>query len=525
MFIDKLKQNRNSLLYGTFILTAANVLVRFLGFIYRILLSRAIGPEGMGVFQLTMPVISIAFALMASGTPIAVSRLVAERKAVGDMKGVHRVFLASLCLTISISLLISLIVVLNINWISTVLLKEPRTRGVLFVLFPCIVVISIDSVLKGYFYGMKNFHHPAFAEIVEQISRIALVFILLYYIPSSTITVQAAIASFGMIIGEMASVLYLNYNYHKISRNELTAHHTPDYIWVLGSILKITLPITGVRLLSSIISSANSMLVPRRLVESGMSSSEAVSTFGILSGMVLPLLFLPFAFTNALSMVMIPNLSEDMAKNRWVNMRNKVSKAILITTLTAFPSSAVLFSLARPIGMLLYKQEQVGILLEPLACIAGLHGLQHTLRGILNGLGKQNKVARNFFIGGIIQIFCTWFLVAQPQLGIYGFIIGFIVDTLLVFVLNFITVVSTTGISIEWMEWFIKPGFASLLMGTVLRPSYLMLLNRGCRMSFSLFFSLIIGIVIFLLAIYATGSLSLLIQSIAPRKLKDYKKA
>lgn len=523
MLMSKLKQNRNSLLYGTFILTAANILVRLLGFIYRIFLSRTIGAEGMGIYQLIMPINFISFALVSSGIPVAVSRLVAQRKAVGDLWGVRRVFIISLILSVSISILISSIVLFNINWISITLLKEPRTRGALFIFFPCVIVIAIDAVFKGYFYGMKNFHHPAYAEIVEQISRMILVFILLNYTPYSSITAQVAVASLGMVLGEMASVLYLNYHYRKKSRYTVTSRNTPSAIHTLNSIIKIALPITGIRLLSSMISSVNSILVPRRLMVAGMASNDAVSTFGIISGMVMPLLFFPFAFTNALSMVMIPNLSEDMIQNKWSSIQNKVSKAILITTLTAFPSAALLFSIARPLGILLYKQELVGVFLEPLACFAGLHGLQHTLGGILNGLGKQNRVAIHFIIGGIIQIFCTWFLVANPNLGIYGFIVGFISNTLFIFILNFITVVSTTSISIQWTEWFIKPAFSSALMASVARLSYLMFIENGCEMTFSLTCSVTIGFIILLISLYATGNLSFIMQSIAPQKFKPHK--
>lgn len=525
MLTNKLKQNRNSLLYGTFILTAANIFVRLLGFAYRIFLSRAMGPEGMGVYQLIMPINFISFALVTSGIPVAVSRLVAQRKALGDLKGVRRVFILSLTLSIFISLLISLVVLLNINWISIVLLKEPRTRAALFVFFPCIIVIAIDSVLKGYFYGMKDFHHPAFAEIVEQISRIILVFILLNYMPYSSVTAQVAIASLGMVIGEMASVLYLNYYYRKKPRYLITSRYTLSAIHIFNSILKIAVPITGIRLLSSAISSANSILVPRRLMAAGVASKDAVSTFGIISGMVMPLLFLPFAVTNALSMVMIPNLSEDMIQNKWPNIRSKISKAIQITSLTAFPSAALLFSIARPLGILLYRQELVGVFLEPLACFAGLHGLQHTLGGILNGLGKQNRVAIHFVIGGLVQIFCTWFLVANPKLKIYGFIIGFITNTLIVFTLNLITVVTTTSISIQWTEWFVKPAFSSILMASVLRLSYLMLIENGYKIAFSLLCSVIIGFATLIISLYATGNLSFVIQSIAPQRFKPYRKS
>jgi len=164
--------------------------------------------------------------------------------------------------------------------------------------------------------------------------------------------------------------------------------------------------------------------------------------------------------------------------------------------------------------MALYQQEEIGRLLMPLSCIAGIHGLQHTLGGILNGLGKQNRAAIHFLVGGTFQIFCTWILVAQPHLGIYGYIIGFIANTIFVTTLHFRTVIYTIKLPVQWTEWFIKPVFASLVTGSVLRLSYLFLSDRGYGTAFALFFASMIGIAVLLLALYATGSLSQLIEFI-----------
>ena len=145
---------RNTIMQGTFILTLSNILLRLLGFAYRVLLSRSIGPEGLGVLQLVMPVLYTSLTLISAGIPIAVSRLVAKKRAIGDYHGERRILLTSLGLIISLSLFVCLFLILNINYIIYDLIKA-RAYGPLLALYPRNIMMSVSAVFKGYFYGVK----------------------------------------------------------------------------------------------------------------------------------------------------------------------------------------------------------------------------------------------------------------------------------------------------------------------------------------------------------------------------------
>ncbi|WP_157910359.1 stage V sporulation protein B [Petroclostridium xylanilyticum] len=502
-----MKLNTKSLLYGTFVLTAANFIVRLLGFIYRIFLSRMIGPEGMGLFQLVFPLYMVSITVTASGIPIAVSRLVAERKAIGDERGIVRTVIISLCLITIVSICLSAFFVLNIDQITVNLLQDFRIRPALFIFFPCILITGLAAVFKGYFYGLRDIHPPAFAEIAEQIIRMILVSVILSCIPSLNEQTSAAIAVFGMVMGELAGLLYLHYSYHQSVKNYSKSKETPSVVRISKTILGIALPITLTRLIGSSMGAANSILIPRRLAAGGMTSSEAIGTYGIISGMVMPLLFFPFALISALSVILIPNLSENVILKNWSNIRDKISKSILITCLTAFPTMALLVPLAHPIGIVLYDQPDVGNLLTPLAFSTIFLCLDYSLGNILNGLGKQARAAVHSTIGDVIQIICTYFLVAHPSFGIYGFIIGFIANSILVSVLNFITVVQVTRLKPQFSNWFIKPGLASLLMALVVRLLYLVLTNYKIAYGLSLIIAITIGLMVLFITFVLLGSI------------------
>jgi stage V sporulation protein B len=505
---------KNSILQGAFVLTVSSILVRLLGFAYRIILSRRIGPEGMGILQLIMPVLFTSLALVSAGIPLAVSKLVAHRRALGDFYGIRKVLFTALGLVISLSLLVCFVLVLKVNWIAYGILKEPRVRGGLLAIYPAIIMMSVSAVFKGYFYGVKNFYPPAISEIIEELITIILIFYFLDRTNHLDISVQVTVAALAIVIGELSSLLYLNYSYYRtpkdlpLTRTQATSPHP------LMNILKLSGPITLVRLVSSLGTSLSSILIPQRLVASGITQSQAMSTLGILNGMVSPLMFLPFTFVGSLAVVMIPNLSEELARNNWSRVSSKISKAIYTTTIAALPFGALMMALANPIGILLYKQNEVGHLLGILAYFSGINAVSYTLSAILNGLGYQNKSAIFAIIGTGIEIIFIYFLVALPNLRIYGYIIGFFVSSLIVLSLQLITLHKVSRVKILWSEWFLKPTLASLLTASLIRLIYITLFKGIYSLSISFAISIFMGIILYTFILYIMDSTRFFIQSI-----------
>lgn len=503
-----MKINPKSLLYGTLMLTGANLIVRILGFIYRVYLSRLIGPQGMGLIQLVFPAFLISITLTTSGLPIAVSRLVSEKNAKGDTLGIRRTVSTAILLVAFISIILSVSTILNLNYIADNILKDQRTRGALLVLFPSIIIIGFGAVLKGFFYGMKDIHPPALSEIIEQLVRMGIVFTLLYWLaPMDNLAIAAGLVMLGTVFGEMASLLFLHYRYYKTAKimyKDTSIIHSPG---VLGSIMTIAIPITMTRLVSSFMSATNSILIPQRLMASGMLRDDAIGLFGIMFGMVMPLLFLPFTITGALSVVIIPNLSENLALNNWHEIKDKVSKAIMITCITAFPIIALLVSLGKPIGDILYKQPMVGILLVPMSYALLFHSLQHTTSGILNGLGKQNRGATHFIIGSAIQLLCTYFLISNPSIRIYGIIIGFSLSSIVVCTLNLTTVLTFVKMPFLIVQWILKPGFSALIMASVIGVVYQFIGRTNMPLFLNLIISFLLGLSIFFISLFALGGI------------------
>lgn len=514
-----MKINTRSMLYGTMVLSIANFIVRLLGFVYRVFLSRMIGPQGMGLVQLVNPVFHIAITLTVSGIPIAVSRLISEKNVKHDIVGMRRTMTVALSLVTIISTTLAVIGLFNLNFISQVIIKDERTKWSLFILFPCVIFIGLGATLKGFFYGQKNIHPPALAEIIEQLTRMSIaVGLIFWFAPKDNFALAAVLVMLATVFGEISSLLFLHIRYHKFkkefpARAKLRPGNDPLPIKfdsmrkIATSIITITLPITSTRLINSLMSAANAILIPQRLMASGMIREDAVGLFGIVTGMVLPLMFLPFAITNALNVVIIPNLSESMAMKRWSDIQDKVNKAIHLTCIIAFPSTALLASLGQPIGDLLYKQPLVGTFLIPMSYFLVFHAIQHTCSGILNGLGKQTRAALHFMTGSVIQLICTYLLLANPKVRIWGILIGFFISALIVSTANMITVLKTAKMSFRFMEWILKPGFAALLMGFCTITIYRILTGLGAPVLLKLIISALLGFTLFLISLWAVNGM------------------
>ncbi|MFQ7855757.1 MAG: oligosaccharide flippase family protein [Flavonifractor plautii] len=166
-----MKLDRTSMLYGTLILTGTSIVSQFLGFVYRILLSRLIGAEVMGLYQLIMPVFSVIMALTAVGLTVAVSNLSSQYHARGNRAAIAQVLRRCLAVFLLLFAAVAAVVVLLYDPISVYLLGDARTQLGLLLLLPCILLTGVENLHKHFFYGTGNIRPPAAVELCEQFIR------------------------------------------------------------------------------------------------------------------------------------------------------------------------------------------------------------------------------------------------------------------------------------------------------------------------------------------------------------------
>ena len=288
-----MKLDRTSMLYGTLILTGTSIVSQFLGFVYRILLSRLIGAEVMGLYQLIMPVFSVIMALTAVGLTVAVSNLSSQYHARGNRAAIAQVLRRCLAVFLLLFAAVAAVVVLLYDPISVYLLGDARTQLGLLLLLPCILLTGVENLHKHFFYGTGNIRPPAAVELCEQFIR--------------TGAVLGLLVVTGMILCELFSAvtLLLLARRHLNRAGGLTGAPL-EHRQLNRRIASIAVPIGLTSLLGNLMGSATSVLIPQRLVHAGAEVSEAMSAFGVLCGMTLPMLCLPTAFIGALGLVLVP---------------------------------------------------------------------------------------------------------------------------------------------------------------------------------------------------------------------------
>ncbi|MDR3207018.1 MAG: oligosaccharide flippase family protein [Oscillospiraceae bacterium] len=416
-----MKVNTRSALYGATLLSASNILLQLLGFVYRVFVSRLIGAEGMGLFSLVMPAYSVIMAVVVAGLAVSVSRLSAGYQAVGNTRAVAQLTRRAIGVFLALFALAAALIIPLSDGISVWLLGDARTRAGLLALLPCILFTGLENIHKNHFYGLKKVNQPALSEVLEMTVRTVAVIALLTLFKPQYEEYAVALIVAGMVVCEVFSAVLLRIMYRREQRAVVPAGRPVPRREMLRGMAAIAVPISLASLLSNLIGSAGAVMIPTRLAVSGLSASEALSAYGVMLGMSLPLLGLPSAFVAALALVMIPRLSEDLALKRLDAMRRRVGRALRAATLALAPSLTLLAVFGPKLAVALFGQAAAGEHF-PLLALGTLLSCYHGVLGsLLSGMGQQAKTAANTIAAGLVQLALIWLLTARPSLRMVGF--------------------------------------------------------------------------------------------------------
>jgi len=455
-------RGKRSFVKGAVILTGAGVVIRLLGFVYRVYLSNLIGAEGMGLISLAIPVYSLIILTLTSGISVAVSRMTAEEKAKGNECNTGRITRMALLMAGTGGLIASIGLFLAGHFVANVILKDSRTYLSLMALVPCIPIVACQSAIKGYFYGSQNVTPNALSSIVEQIVRIGLVMALLGYAMDLGLEYTCALVTVGGAIGEIFNlgVVYIAYVFDR--RKSLRSGVLGRKRIIGKAILTTALSISATRFITSVMGTIESVLIPRRLLAGGLDYSGSLASLGRLSGMVAPLIYFPSVITSSLATTLVPAISEAVSLKNYPLANRRISKSLCLSFMMGFIFMGVFMSFSEEIGALLYAKENIGQMLYTMSFTCIFIYVQQTFTGILNGFNKQKESLISCVTGDIIRIIFVWFIV--PIYGISGYVAGMIISTIVVCIMNLHTIMKTTGMGIDLRNWILKPGMIFLIM-------------------------------------------------------------
>lgn len=415
---------KQKLIFGTLLLTGSGIVCRLVGFFYRIFLTHAIGAEGMGIYQLIVPVYHLSYAICTAGIQTSLSRLVAAYTAKKEYTKAIFTFIVGTALSFILSLCISFLIKYNSVFLSEHILKDTRCIPLLQLLSFALPFGALHGCIIGWFMGRKQVHIPAGMQILEELIRLVSTYLCYQYYIHNHLVPSASLAVFGMLIGEISSVIFSLV----VIRNYDKPHDAfPDLRFYLNSareLLTNSFPLTMNRVALNLLHSIEAILIPLSLEKYQMTRTEALKTLGTVSGMALPLVLFPTAIINALSSILLPTVSESQALQNPDSIKKLIKKTSLYAVTIGLFCTIFFSIFGNYLGKLFYHSTEAGTYITILALISPFLYIDIILASVMNGLGKTSLCFLVNFLNMCLRVFCIYFLI--PTMGIAGYLIGLI---------------------------------------------------------------------------------------------------
>lgn len=448
--------SKDNFFKNSFLLTSANITTGVLGFIFSIYLSNLIGPEGMGLYSLVMPVYNLFICLMTAGIIAAISQITAGYEAVGDYTNINRSIKLVASFNVIWSIIIGILVFIFAPYIAEVFIKDIRVLNAIKVTCPAMIFIALSNILKGYFLGRSKIKIPALIDILEKAMRVVTLALLIIAFNATNLELMVTLAYVSLAIGEFQSLilLYIYYRYEK--KKALSSHHKRESsVQLLFNVLIISLPLCINGFLGNLFSMISTLLVPFRLVAAGFERSVALGMIGKFTGMAITIVAFPMIVINSINQLLIPDLSYTLSKGNQYDAIIRIKQVLKIAFLIGIATMLICNLIPNSLGEMFYGRNDLGKYIKFASFCAPISFPAMTMFGILNGLNKQGIILRNSILCSIIEIILLFILLPIPKINILGYGIVMVISSTISFIINFHEVKKHLDINLNKTNIFI----------------------------------------------------------------------
>lgn len=475
---------------GAAILGIAGLLVKIIGAVYRIPLANIVGESGMAYYEVAYPYYSWLLVISSAGLPTAISKLVSERIALGDIVGAKRVFRAALRLLFFIGIVTAVLLFILSSPIANLSGAAPA-RYSLMALSPALLFVSVMCAYRGYLQGMQCMTGTAISQIVEQLIKLifgfGLAFLFVKMRPDAP-ELAAMGALIGVSVSELVALAVIKFYYDARIRNRslpVCVSTKGAKSRLRGSIIKrllaIAIPITIGASIMPVTGIADSVFIINFLekhdiamgIAEEIANENARVAYTVLRSYVTPLINMPAVLTLSLSMSLVPAISQAVTRKekRIVNAASRTG--IKLAMFIGAPCAAGLFILGGPIMSLLYSavrnNQDRFIQAQQVMYIAAVGvlflSLVQTLTGIIQGLGKPRVPVYFLALGGIVKVVSMLVLMQFTSMGILGAALSTVLCYAVAGIADTVYVIRKTRMNISYTDTFAKPLFSSIVMG------------------------------------------------------------
>lgn len=479
---------KKTIVVATLILTLATTIIRIVGMIFRIYLANVLGAEGIGLYQLILSFYFLMVTLATSGIRTAVSRLISEQLALKNYQNAKNVLCQGIILSLVTGLASGLIMFYFADSVGGNILKDKRTILALLYLAPSLPLIAVSSCYKGYFFAVGRVLKPAIVQVTEQLLRIfVIIYLMKLYLPLGLEYACAAV-SIGMLAEEIFSALLI-WIFYVTDKRPFKKSNAPKQN-MMFEILKITIPISGTSYVNSMLRTLEDTLIPARMLLYGASAQDALSLYGMIKGMVLPLLFFPSSFLTSLSSILIPSVAGDNATSNEKKVTSTLSKVLHFTSISGILVVGIFIFFPSEIAIAVYNNFEVGTMLKLITIVCPFMYLNMVISSMLSALGEEVISFKINIIESIIKISMIYFLL--PIYGFNAYLAALLLTTVINTILYLSKLLQKSCIIFDISNWIIKPISIAIASGYSSKMLYRIFISSSSNNLIALISSLIL---------------------------------
>ena len=518
---------KQTFLQGTAVLAMATVLVKLMGFLFKVPLNNIIGEDGFGYFNTAYDVYNVLLMISTTGLPVAMSRMISQAQTLGNHAQIKRIYRTSLYVFLTIGMAGSLGMLIFCRQLSVMVTTNENSWAAIAALAPCVLLICLVSAYRGFFQGQSNMTPTSVSQIFEAVTRLVVGLGLAWLVMKLTgeaavraqgivlaagetaqdygdITLAAGGAILGVTLGSLISVVYLHHKFRQsnqiLSLGGGTAKSTRS---TMKELLSIAVPITLGSAGLQIINLFDTMIYMRRLTGALQWTEKMADSAKGVYNFCQTVFALPCSFIPTITIAVIPAITASLTRKDLAEAKATSESSVRTMALMAMPCAAGLFVMAEPVIRLLcstYTEDKIQLAATMLA-ILGLTVIFNSLVLLLNAImqahGDVVTPVVNMLIGGIIKIIVNYILVGQPNLNIVGAPIGTFICYISITALDLIAMKRHISARPAIFKNIIRPGLASAIMGAATFMVYRVLSNAISSWKLACLLSLAFAVVLY----------------------------
>lgn len=524
---SKSPDSGNFLIQGS-ILAAAGILVRLIGLLYKVPMTRILGTEGIGYYNTAYEIYNIGLILSSYSLPLAISKLIAARRIRGRYQDARRVYLCGMAFGVAVGTAMTAILLFGSSWITETIFKSPGSALPLAVMAPTVLVFSIMGIIRGYFQGFGNMIPTSVSQIIEQVIHAAVSIVASYFFlrwfadTASPASYGAAGGTLGTLTGALAALIFLSALMLRHRNRQAELYRQPQSVsvesWksVFWSLLITLTPIILSQFVYQLSGSVDNSMFGQIMSAKGLTEKERMSLLGVYGGEYRLLTNVPVAIASSLGTSMIPSIVASKTQRDFPAVQKKIRLTVKFNMLIAIPCAVGMGVLAGPVMQLIFGDHSA--LARDLLTIGApaviFFSLSTVTNAVLQGIDLMRKSVTHSAISLALHVVLVYVLLQHCNMGVYGLVIGNVTFALAVCILNWLAIGKALKYRQEVRTTFLLPLLSSVIMGAFALAVY--------RLTTSITGYYQLGILVSVpLAMILYGVLIILTKSVTEEELPD----